>query len=104
VRVEDGSGAVLAEYLPIAGDERTPLGNPAQRSVDFALPVNVIGTPDPRWRFAVLVGAQDDHGGAGLGDFRAVAEKALEWTGGGRKSPTDPNVYDTFFSHSHSSD
>jgi carbohydrate-binding DOMON domain-containing protein len=42
----------------------------------------------------VLVGAQDDHGGAGIGEFRNVNADAGEWSGGGKKSVSDPNVYD----------
>ncbi len=99
IRVEDARDSVLAEYLPVAGDERRPIGDAAQGTITFAVPTEVIGTPDGRWRFAVLVGAQDDHGGSGIGDFRSVDTRAQEWSGGGRRSPADPNVYDTFFSH-----
>jgi carbohydrate-binding DOMON domain-containing protein len=45
----------------------------------------------------VLVGAQDDHGGAGIGVFRNVEADAGEWHGGGKLSPGDPNVYDFIF-------
>ena len=43
----------------------------------------------------VVAGAQDDHGGAGIGEFRQVLETASEWNGGGRTSAADSNVYDT---------
>ena len=44
--------------------------------------------------FALLVRRQDDHGGAGVGEFRTVSREAGEWNGGGRKSERDSNVYD----------
>ncbi|MDP2885755.1 MAG: amylo-alpha-1,6-glucosidase [Ignavibacteria bacterium] len=94
VRISDSRGAVLAEYIPITGDEKNPLGDTRQKVIAFSVPLDVLGKPSTTWRYTVVVGCQDDHGGAGLGDFRTVETTAKEWTGGGRKKPADSNVYD----------
>ncbi len=94
IRVEDTSGNVLCEYRPVTGDEKNPLGSIQTKTVSFAIPAEIIGVPDSTWRYTVLIGAQDDHGGAGIGEFRAVGGEAGEWIGGGKKIPGDPNVYD----------
>lgn len=94
VRVEDESGGILAEYIPAAEDASDPLGNASTGEVNFSLPTRLFGRPDPSWRFTLLVGAQDDHGGAGLGEFRTVGAERGEWSGGGKKSAGLPNVYD----------
>ena len=93
VRIED-RGSVLAEYLPVLGDEHRPLGTASTGTISFSLPTQYFGGRPDTWRFTVLVGAQDDHGGAGIGDFRSVEAQAGEWNGGGRRSPEDSNVYD----------
>jgi glycogen debranching enzyme len=94
VRISNSKGSVLAEYIPIIGDEKNPLGDARQKAIGFAVPLDLLGKPSTTWRYTVVVGCQDDHGGAGLGDFRTVETTAKEWTGGGRKRPADPNVYD----------
>jgi len=94
LRVENENGDVLAEFIP-SGTE-FPLGDAAHKEVSFALPRDLLPCPPEMWRLAVLVGAQDDHGGGGLGEFREVAEKAGSWTGGGG-GPGKPNVYDWFY-------
>jgi amylo-alpha-1,6-glucosidase/glucodextranase-like protein len=94
VRVDDSKGKILAEYIPAPGDESNPLGNISTKTIEFALPLKIVGTPQPLWRYAVLVGAQDDHGGAGIGEFRNVEAVAGEWVGGGKVKRDDPNVYD----------
>ena len=97
VRVADSKGVILAEYIPVAGDEKNPLGITQTKEIGFSIPVDVLGKPGTNWRYTVLVGCQDDHGGAGIGDFRTVESTAKEWTGGGRKKPSDSNVYDVIF-------
>jgi carbohydrate-binding DOMON domain-containing protein len=97
VRVADSKGVILAEYIPVAGDEKNPLGSTRTKEIGFSIPVAVLGKPGTMWRYTVLVGCQDDHGGAGIGDFRTVESSAKEWTGGGRKKPSDSNVYDVIF-------
>ena len=94
VRVTDSKGVVLAEYIPVAGDEKNPLGSTKTKEIRFSLPLALLGKPTADWRYTVLVGCQDDHGGAGIGDFRSVEASTKEWTGGGRKKPSDSNVYD----------
>ena len=97
VRVADSKGTILAEYRPVAGDEKNPLGSTQSKEISFSIPCDVLGKPAAAWRYTVLVGCQDDHGGAGIGDFRGVGSTAKEWSGGGRKRPSDSNVYDVIF-------
>jgi len=93
LRVDDAQGNVLAEYVPT--EKGHPLGDTQTKTISFAVPIEILGRPSERWRFAVLVGAQDDHGGAGLGEFRNVARVATEWNGGGGVKETgNCNVYD----------
>ncbi len=94
IRVEDGAGNILAAYVPVAADAAHPLGDRSSGTITFAIPVEYLGTPMNGWRYTVLVGAQDDHGGAGIGEFRTVEQEAGEWHGGGKMRPNDPNVYD----------
>lgn len=99
IRVVNDSGKIIAEYIPASGDEKNPLGNANTKLIEFSIPLDLIGTPDNSWRYAVLVGAQDDHGGAGIGEFRSVEAEAKEWVGGGKKNQDDPNVYDVILPH-----
>ncbi len=92
VQVEDAAGKILGAYLPIPEDLADPLGDARTGTITFALPLKLLGRIDARTRFTVLAGAQDDHGGAGIGEFRTVAEKAGEWNGGGQQGGS--NVYD----------
>ena len=94
IRLTDESGKVLCEYLPQPGDERNPIGNVTRKSIEFSLPLKYLGKPTAAWKITILVGAQDDHGGAGVGEFREVDGSATEWSGGGKVRQTDPNVYD----------
>jgi hypothetical protein len=96
-RIVDESGNLLCEYLPAPEDVVNPLGDVSTATVSFAVPNQYLGDPLESWRFMVLVGAQDDHGGAGIGVFRNVEVDAGEWHGGGKLSPGDPNVYDIIF-------
>jgi glycogen debranching enzyme len=94
IRIVDAKHNILSEYIPAPHDIVNPLGNVRMNEVAFAVPNTYLGKPDETWRYLVLVGAQDDHGGAGLGVFRSVQRTAGEWHGGGKQSPDDPNVYD----------
>jgi hypothetical protein len=94
IRLENADGEIVAEYRPVPGDEKNPLGSVAEKSISFSLPVEQFGQPQLSWKYTVLVGAQDDHGGAGIGDFRTVGALAGEWVGGGKQRHSDPNVYD----------
>jgi len=95
VQIENDNGNVMAAYLPSEADVAHPIGDTGEGTVTFAIPIPLLGVPDTDWRFSVLVGAQDDHGGAGLGEFRTVDREAGEWVGGGKRGPETSNVYDT---------
>ncbi len=94
IQVEDNRGKILAAYVPAPADVSHPLGSAREATIRFAIPISLLGRPDRSWSFTVLVGAQDDHGGAGIGEFRAVRKVAGEWNGGGRDNPEESNVYD----------
>jgi hypothetical protein len=48
-----------------------------------------------RTRITILSGGQDDHGGAGIGEFRDVLELPEEWHGGGADSKREASrVFD----------
>ncbi len=94
VRVEDASGKTLAVYAPVDSDVTNPLGDRATGTISFAVPLRFLGTPTSTWRYTVLVGGQDDHGGSGIGEFRSVEQEAGEWHGGGKEKTSDSNVYD----------
>jgi carbohydrate-binding DOMON domain-containing protein len=97
VRVLDGNGTVLCEYIPGEQDVRDPIGNVRTNTIEFALPLEYLGIPDKRWTITVLIGGQDDHGGAGIGEFRSVQRESSEWLGGGKKNDSDSNIYDILF-------
>jgi glycogen debranching enzyme len=81
VQVIDAKGKVLAEYVPVTESEA--FGNASTGTISFAIPRSVLGVPSKDWRWIVAAGAQDDHGGGGIGEFRAVLPVATEWNGGG---------------------
>ncbi len=89
--IEDASGHILGEYLPT--DPNFAPGDMQDKNISFSLPRSLISGDPARWRFTVLVGSQDDHGGAGLGEFRQVNAAASRWAGGGG-GPNRSNVYD----------
>jgi glycogen debranching enzyme len=92
--VEDQEGVTLAAYTPTEEAAASPFGDVRSGTIRFAIPLRFLGTPDDHWRFTVLSGGQDDHGGAGTGEFRTVQAKQGEWNGGGRVHDGDSNVYD----------
>ncbi len=94
LEIFDKTGKKLAAYVPSAADTSDPLGDVGSSEVSFSLPINLIGRPNKDWKVTILVGAQDDHGGGGVGEFRSVAEKASEWGGGGKRNGGKPNIYD----------
>ncbi|MDW7682096.1 MAG: glucodextranase DOMON-like domain-containing protein, partial [bacterium] len=54
-----------------------------------------LGENAESWRLTIMVGGQDDHGGAGLGEFRNVGKTATEWHGGGGEEEVgNCNIYD----------
>jgi carbohydrate-binding DOMON domain-containing protein len=94
IRIADEKGKVLCEYIPQSGDEQNPIGNIKGKSIEFSLPLKYLGKPTPEWKMTILIGAQDDHGGAGIGEFRTVERNGSEWIGGGKIHPSDSNVFD----------
>ncbi len=94
LRIQDQDGRILAEYRPTEGDASDPFGDASTGIVSFALPIRYLGQPNRKWKFTVLSGCQDDHGGGGVGEFRTVNNARGEWNGGGRTSASDSNVYD----------
>ena len=94
IRIADEKGTVLCEYLPSPGDVRNPIGSVQGKSIEFSLPLKYLGKPTREWRMTILVGAQDDHGGAGVGEFRSVEHNGGEWIGGGKTDPSGSNVFD----------
>ena len=97
IRVVDGSGSILCEYIPGERDVRDPIGNVRSNSIEFTIPLEYLGTPNSRWKISILVGGQDDHGGAGIGEFRVVDSQVGEWLGGGKNDVNESNVYDFLF-------
>ncbi|MDZ7331624.1 MAG: GH116 family glycosyl hydrolase [candidate division KSB1 bacterium] len=95
LQIEDGEGNILAAYR--ADDPKYPLGNVEDKTISFAIPQSFLGKYNQKWRIVIAVGGQDDHGGAGLGEFRAVGKTASQWQGGGGEQETgNCNVYDLF--------
>jgi len=94
IQVEDARGGVLTAYVPLKDDALHPFGDAQSGTIRFALPLALLGYPDRSWTFTVIAGAQDDHGGSGLGEFRSVNRERGEWNGGGKLRPGDPNIYD----------
>jgi len=93
LQIEDDRGEVVAAYRP--SDVRFPLGNIGTKTIEFAIPKQYLGENAESWRLTIMVGGQDDHGGAGLGEFRNVGKTATEWHGGGgEKEVGNCNIYD----------
>ncbi len=99
LQIEDGRGEILGAYRPVADDRTEPFGDARSGTIRFALPLALIGHPAGNWTFTVFTGGQDDHGGAGLGEFRTVNAVRGEWNGGGKVRDGDPNIYDTLTAH-----
>lgn len=95
VQVEDAAGNMMAEHRP--EEPGYPLGDVQQKEIAFSIPKNLLGVFSKTWRVAIATGAQDDHGGGGIGEFRNVGITASEWQGGGAEKETgNCNVYDLF--------
>ncbi|MCC6549237.1 MAG: hypothetical protein IT279_04130 [Ignavibacteriaceae bacterium] len=92
--LRDSQGKVIAAYMPKPEDISNPLGSVFAKTISFAIPKRLIGTLTPKNIITLLSGGQDDHGGAGTGEFRNVGKKAEEWSGGGKMRNSDDLVYD----------
>jgi hypothetical protein len=90
VRVTDAAGAILCEFIPETVSDA--FGTPASATIRFSLPRSCLGGGFDHWRYTVVSGLQDDHGGAGVGEFRTVHPQPSEWHGGG--STHGVNWYD----------
>lgn len=97
--VHNYSDKILAQYFPLDTDASNPLGDSRKNSITFALEKKLIGIIDKKAPISVLVGAQDDHGGSGIGDFRNVESRASQYHGGGSEHRRDHNIYDFLFIH-----
>jgi glycogen debranching enzyme len=91
IEVRGADGGVLAAYVPESS--AGAFGDTASGEIRFALPIALFGAPDAPWSFTVVAGAQDDHGGAGIGEFRTVLPDRTEWNGGG-STEAGVNWYD----------
>ncbi len=90
IDISDGRGKSLARYLP--AEMGFPIGYVRSKEIRFKIPKALIPGMS-KATITVLCGAQDDHGGAGIGNFRALQKEAGEWHGGGLDS-TASRVYD----------
>ena len=72
-----------------------PLGFVKKKQIRFRIPKAYLPGLNANSIITILSGAQDDHGGAGIGDFRAVRAEAGEWHGGGaNNNKSSSPVYD----------
>lgn len=94
IRIMDQSGKILSEYIPKSEDIQNTIGNVNSKTIEFSIPLEYLGVPNKSWKMSVLIGAQDDHGGAGIGEFRTIEKKVSEWLGGGKINQNDSNIYD----------
>ena len=91
-RLEDTKGNIVMEYIPL--ETGYPMANLATNQIQISIPKQYLPQPKKWWKYTIITGAQDDHGGAGLGEFRTVKKKAAPWNGGGKIDPQAPNWYD----------
>ncbi len=93
--LQDTYNNTLMEYRPADGDVVDPLGSVDTASITFRLPKTIFPALPDGTEVTILVGSQDDHGGGGMGEFRHVAVgEAQEWSGGGKDTSAQANVYD----------
>lgn len=93
VRVSDTSGAVLCEFIPETTADA--FGSVASGEIRFALPRSCLGGGYDHWRYTIIAGLQDDHGGAGIGEFRGVNPVPSQWNGSGNQRGV--NWYDVMW-------
>lgn len=98
IEIRNAGGKILASYIPQTVDVKNPLGNINDKTISFALSKlhfnNLIGRINTNSKITILIGAQDDHGGSGIGEFREVGIIPEEWIGGGKKNLNQDNIYD----------
>jgi len=91
-RLVSSSGETIVEYRP--GKPGFPMADLTKKHIHIAVPRKYLPQPKKWWKYTILAGGQDDHGGAGLGEFRAVKQTAGPWHGGGKTDSNAPNWYD----------
>ncbi|MDK9700889.1 MAG: hypothetical protein OEM52_12145 [bacterium] len=91
-RLTDGNDKTM--YECVADDAAYPLGSPATNEVRVSVPRSLLPNDPAKWKIHIYSGGQDDHGGAGMGEFRSVYPEASQWHGGGNTSGNGTNVYD----------
>jgi carbohydrate-binding DOMON domain-containing protein len=97
LRVEDDGNQTVASFTPMALADA--FGDTSTKSISFALPKTLFPKLKGGGLWTVLVGAQDDHGGVGMGEFREVKATAEQWAGGGDLEDRG-NVYDVLLTDS----
>ena len=91
LELRDAEGNTLASFTPLTVEDA--LGDADAGVISFAIPRALIGGGYDHWKYTVVAGAQDDHGGAGIGEFRTVRAESGQWHGGGATHP-GANWYD----------
>ena len=97
LEIRDAQHKVIAAYAPEKEDSALPLGDIKTGEISFSIPKEYIGKLSKSSCVSILAGAQDDHGGSGIGEFREVGAAQSEWSGGGKSLPDGDNVYDMLF-------
>jgi len=93
VELQGTDGKVKCRLIPDQVSQ--PLGFTARGEIRFKLEKSYLPYLNKDTRITLLSGAQDDHGGAGIGEFRAVRSQTGEWHGGGAPNDRDaPCIYD----------
>jgi len=93
VEIQNAMGERMAQFIPQKTEHA--LGFVGQRQIRFKIPKKYLPGLSDQSKITILSGLQDDHGGAGIGAFRAVRAESGEWHGGGAENNTDGStVYD----------
>jgi len=82
----------LAVFVPMQTTDRIGFVN--ERLIRFRLPKTLLPGLSEKSRITVLSGAQDDHGAAGIGEFREVRTESAAFYGGGASAVNPVNIYD----------
>lgn len=94
IEISDFLGRNTGYFIPEENDIENTLGSDHTNSVTFSIPKSILGIIDVKTKISILVGSQEDHGSASIGNFRDVNRKQSEWYGGGKWNPTSHNIYD----------
>ncbi len=92
-RFVTSTGEILVEFVP--GQENYySLVKREEKKLHVAIPVEYFPQVKRWWKYTVIVGGREDHGGGELGAFRKVNDIPCLWYGGGKSDPDAPNWYD----------